>query len=98
MLYLLPAATVVMLGYIFWRTAFRLRHDRLKVKRTRSRGKFRFSPRERLRSLLNASFAVPEERPDWENRLVSRLTDTPVGRPPEAAADPGTNGPQQSGT
>lgn len=80
MFYLLPVATLGMLGFVFWRTAFRLRRDRLVATREGTRGKFAFRPRERLRFLLNRSFPVPDDKPEWEEPIVSRLSekDEPV--------------------
>jgi hypothetical protein len=80
MFYLIPAATLAMLGYVFWRATFRMRRDRLEITREQTRGKFAFRSRERLRFLLVRSFAVAQDRPPWEDELVSTLGKMPVSR------------------
>jgi hypothetical protein len=81
MFYMLPAATVAMLGFVFWRTVFRLRKDRLTLTREQTRGKYALRPRERLRLLLNRSFTVASDKPDWEEPLVAKLAEAPLGEP-----------------
>jgi hypothetical protein len=81
MFYMLPAATVAMLGYVFWRTVFRLRKDRLLLTREQTRGKFALRPRDRLRLLLNRSFTVADDKPDWEEPLVAKLAEAPLSEP-----------------
>jgi hypothetical protein len=83
MIYLIPAATAAMLGYVFWLAVFRLRRERVRSERELSRGKFAFRPKERLRFLLGRSFGVTKEKPEWEDPLVSRLSEIP---------SPGANG------
>jgi hypothetical protein len=78
MFYLLPAATIAMLGYVFWRAVFRMRRDRLSATREITRGRFAFRPRERVRYLLNRSFNVSKEKPEWEGPLVARLEEIPL--------------------
>lgn len=97
MFYLLPAATVVMLGYVFWRAVFRLRKDRLTLTREQTRGRFALRPRERLRLLLNRSFQVTEDRPDWEEPLVARLAEAPLGGPVKEPAPAQAEAPAQAG-
>ena len=58
MLYVIPAATAAMFGYMIWLAVFRMRRDRVWSEREQSRGKFAFRPRERLRFLLHRSFDV----------------------------------------
>jgi hypothetical protein len=78
MLYLVAFATAGMLAYMMWLAAFRMRRDRLASQREQSRGRHVFRrPKERVRFLLNRSFKVPEERPEWEENLVSRLPPVP---------------------
>ena len=73
MIYFVSAATAAMFGYMLWSTLFRLRHDRVKTQRSQTRGKFAFRTKERARFLLNRSFNVAEDKPEWEEPLVSRL-------------------------
>jgi hypothetical protein len=86
MFYLIPAATLLMLGYVFWRAAFQMRRDRLSLTREQTRGKFAFRPKDRLRFLLGRSFAVPEEKPEWEEPLVARLAEEPLPGSAESEA------------
>lgn len=79
MFYMLPAATVAMLGFVFWRTVFRLRKDRLMLTRAQTRGKYALRPRDRLRLLLNRSFQVTDDKPEWEEPLVAKLAEAPPG-------------------
>lgn len=74
MIYPLAAVTVAMSGYMVWLLLFRLRHDRVRAQRNLTRGKFALRPKDRLRFLLKRSFAVSEEKPEWEDRLMSSLT------------------------
>ena len=85
MLYLLPAAIAAMLAYMFWLAVFRMRRDRVMSERELSRGKFAFRPRERVRFLLNRSFSLSNDRPEWEEPLVSRLDEI---RPQPVSDDP----------
>ena len=80
MIYPLVAITAAMSGYMAWLLVFRLRRDRVLAQRDLTRGKFAFRPKDRLRFLLKRSFDVPPERPDWEDQLVSGLTDA-EGKP-----------------
>ena len=73
MIYFVSAATAAMLGYMLWSTLFRLRHDRVRRQRSLTRGKFAFRTKERARFLLNRSFGVTEDKPEWEEPLVSSL-------------------------
>jgi hypothetical protein len=75
MLYLIAASTVGMLGFMLWSVGFRLRRDRVAAERELTRGKFAFRPKERLRFLLNRSFETSVEKAEWEDPLVSSLTD-----------------------
>lgn len=89
MLYAIQAATGIMLGCMFWLAFYRLRADRVATQRYRTRGKHAFRPRERLRFLLKRSFPMPDEQPEWEQPIVSRLTQVPVpGRTLPADAPP----------
>lgn len=83
MVYILILAIVAMLGYMLWSTSVRLRHDRVKTERERTRGKFTFRPRERIRFLLKRSFDVEKEEAEWEAPLVSSLKNVPAepGKP-----------------
>lgn len=75
MLYILiPVTIAAMLAYMIWSTGFRLRKDRIRSQRDRTRGKFAFRPRERIRFLLGRSFPVSEDKPEWETSLVSNLS------------------------
>jgi hypothetical protein len=76
--YLIPAIAAVMLGYMVWLAAFRLRHDRVKTERHRTRGKFAFKPKDRARFLLGRSFEVSKDKPEWEDPLVSSLAKLPI--------------------
>lgn len=76
MLYFIQAATVLMFLGMLWLAFVRLRPDRVTTKRRLTRGKFAFRPRERMRLLLNSSFKLPEDRPEWEDPLVARLAAT----------------------
>ena len=79
--YLLPALTASMLGYMVYAVVVRLRRDRVKTERERTRGRFAFRrPMERVRFLLNRTFETPEREPEWEEPLVSSLSDVPVER------------------
>ena len=92
MLYFVAFATAAMFGYMMWLATFRMRRDRLASQREQTRGRYVFRrPRDRVRFLLNRSFQVPEERPDWEQVLVSRLP--PV--PGQAATGPSESRPEQ---
>jgi len=73
MIYLVSAATAAMLAYMLWSTLFRLRHDRVRTQRSLTRGKFAFRTRERARFLLKRSFDVVNDKPDWEDPLISSL-------------------------
>lgn len=73
MIWVLASATLIMAGYIIWAVVFRLRHDRVKSQRQRSRGKFAFRAKERARFLLGRSFPLSENKPEWEDPLVSKL-------------------------
>ncbi len=86
MLYVIPAATFAMLGFMAWLTIFRLRRDVVVTKREQTRGRFAFlRPKDRVRFLLKQSFALPAEKPDWEEPLVGRLPDV---KAPVPAAEP----------
>ena len=77
MFYLLPSAVLAALGFMFWMAAFRLRADRVKFAREVARAKFRYRPANLARFLLGRSFAIPDDPPDWERRLVSSLRRVP---------------------
>lgn len=86
MIYLLAAATVTMLGYMFWSTAFRMRHERVKAQRKLTKGKFVLRPKERARFLLGRAFPVASEKPEWERDCLSTLDahSEAAARPPAA--------------
>lgn len=84
MLYVIPATIAVMSGYVAWLLLFRLRRDRVQAERQLTRGKFAFQPRHRVRFLLDKTFGVPQEKPDWEDPLVSKL------RTPQSGTGPGS--------
>jgi hypothetical protein len=71
---LIPVTIAAMLGYMVWSIGFRLRKDRVTLARDRTRGKFAFRPRERIRFLLGRSFPVSEDKPEWQASLVSNLS------------------------
>ena len=73
--YLLAAATLTMMGYMLWVTMFHLRRDRVRGEREASRGRFAFRPRERLGLLLKRAFRPSAENPQWEDPLLSRLSE-----------------------
>lgn len=75
MIYIIAATTAGMLGYMLWLVAFRLRRDRIAAERELTRGKFAFRPREKLRFLLKRAFSVSDNKAEWEEPLVSRLSD-----------------------
>lgn len=74
MLYLIPAAIIIMSGYMVWLLVFRLRRDRVHAERNLTRGKFAFQPKDRARFLLNRAFKVPEKEAGWEEPVVSSLS------------------------
>ena len=87
MFYVLPALTIGMLGYMVWLVTFRLRRERVATEREQTRGKRAFArPKQRVRFLLNRSFRLPEERPEWEEPLVSSLAQAP---PPDLGGGEG---------
>lgn len=77
MVYLLPAAVVSSLGFMFWMVAFRLRSDRVRFAREVTRARFRYRPANLARFLLGRSFAIPHDPPEWERRLISSLRRLP---------------------
>ena len=82
MFYVIPALTLGMLGYMVWLVTFRLRRERVATERELTRGKRSFSrPKQRLRFLLHRSFRLPDEKPDWEEPLVSSLAKAPAAAP-----------------
>jgi hypothetical protein len=78
--YVLAAATLAMMGYMLGLTMFRMRRDRVLAEREITRGKFAFRPRERVRLLLNRAFAPSSEKAQWEDPLISRLSEIPTDR------------------
>lgn len=89
MIYLIPALTLSMLGYIAWLAVYRLRRDRISTERHLRRGKSGFRPKERIRFLLQRSFHVSKDKPEWEDPLVSRLAAAPPAGSAGAAEEPG---------
>ncbi|HZF96320.1 MAG TPA: hypothetical protein VEZ20_15775 [Allosphingosinicella sp.] len=82
MFYVIPALTLGMLAYMVWLVTFRLRRERVATERELTRGKRAFSrPKQRLRFLLHRSFRLPDEKPDWEEPLVSTLAKAPAAAP-----------------
>jgi hypothetical protein len=75
MIYLVSAATAAMFGFMLWSTLFRLRPDRVRGQRSLTRGKFAFRTKERARFLLDRSFDLVRDKPDWEDPLISKLND-----------------------
>ena len=73
MIYAMPAVTAAMAAYILWLVVFRLRRDRIRTARERTRGKFAFSPGKRARLLLSRAFEAPRDAPEWQDRLISAL-------------------------
>ncbi|HEY0012292.1 MAG TPA: hypothetical protein VGB79_05510 [Allosphingosinicella sp.] len=89
MFYVIPALTLGMLGYMVWLVTFRLRRERVATERALTRGKRAFSrPKQRLRFLLHRSYRLPEERPEWEEPLVSTLARAPARDGAAAAREP----------
>ena len=78
--YLLAAATLAMMGYMIGVTMFRMRRDRVLGQREVTRGKFAFRPRERVRLLLDRAFRPSTEKPEWEDPLLARLSETRTDR------------------
>jgi hypothetical protein len=72
--YLLAAATLAMMGYMLGVAMLRMRRDRVLAQRHLTRGKFAFRPRERLRLLLNRAFRPAAEAAEWEDPLLTRLS------------------------
>jgi hypothetical protein len=72
--YLLAAATLAMMGYMLGVTMLRMRRDRVLAQRHLTRGKFAFRPRERARLLLNRAFRPSPEKAEWEDPLLTRLS------------------------
>ncbi len=81
--YLLASATLAMMGYMLWVTMFRLRRDRVLAEREVTRGQFAFRPKERARLLLNRAFRPSAEATEWEDPLISRLSEVRTDRLPE---------------
>lgn len=77
--YVLAAAIVAMSGCIVVLT-LRLRADRVRHQRQRSRGRFAFRPRERARFLLGRAFKPIEDKPDWQDALLSGLREVQAAR------------------
>ena len=75
MAYLIPALTAAMLGYMFWMLVFRLRRDRVHTERKATRGKYRFSPKDRVRLMLDRAFGVSRRKAEWEDPLIERLNE-----------------------
>jgi hypothetical protein len=85
-LILIPSLVVGMLGFMFWRAAVRLRHDRVRTERELTRGRHGFTPRQRIRFLLERAFHVrADDEPDWQTELKSSL-DTVAAK--QAADEP----------
>ncbi len=81
MIIFLAGATTAMLGFMLWQATFRMRRDRVAAQRELSRGKHAFRPKERMRFLLNRAFGTVDDKAEWEEPLVSRLSEVP--RPEE---------------
>jgi len=73
MIYLLPLLTASMLAYMFWRSTFRLRADRVKVSRQADRSSVILAPKHRARLNFTRAFQAPKEQPEWEAALVASL-------------------------
>lgn len=75
----IPILVFGMLGYMFGRTAVAMRRDRVLTERELTRGRHAFTPRHRLRFLLDRAFHVrPEEEPHWQAELKESLERVPV--------------------
>ena len=83
--YVLASTTLAMMGYMLWVTLFRLRRDRVLAEREITRGKFAFRPRERVRLLLDRAFRPAPEKAEWEDPLISRLSEIHTDRRDGAA-------------
>lgn len=78
MIYIIPAATASMFGYMLWLLVFRLRRDRIRTERSLTRGRSAFRPKDRMRFLLKRTFGVAEATPEWADPLLSKLADVPA--------------------
>ena len=74
--YLLAAATLVMMGYMLAVATFSMRRDRILAQREVTRGKFALRPRDRVRLLLNRAFRPAADKAEWEEPLLSSLSNT----------------------
>jgi hypothetical protein len=78
--YFLAAAVLAMMGYMLGVTMFRMRRDRVLGEREITRGTFAFRPKERVRLLLNRAFRPSAEKTEWEDPLISRLSEIRTDR------------------
>lgn len=87
MIYGLPLLIASMLGYIFWRSAFRLRRDRLETARRSDRWARILTSKHRARLNLGKAFDVSAEKPEWEAALIADLARVEAGTGASEAAD-----------
>ena len=70
---IIPFLVIGMLAYMFWRTAAQMRRDRVLYERETTRGRHAFTPKHRLRFLLNRAFRPGDEEPGWQAELRGSL-------------------------
>lgn len=70
---IIPFLVIGMLAYMFWRTGAQMRRDRVLHEREATRGVHAFTPKHRLRFLLNRAFGPQEEEPRWQQELRGSL-------------------------
>lgn len=73
MMYGLAGLTLLMLAYMFWSSAFRLRRDRLRTIRKSDRSEVILTRRQRVRLQLQRAFPLSKQRPDWEDQILGDL-------------------------
>ena len=70
---IIPFLVIGMLAYMFWRTAAQMRRDRVRHERETTRGRHAFTPKHRLRFLLNRASRTGEDEPGWQAELRGSL-------------------------
>lgn len=80
MFYLIPAATIAMLAYMLFRTAFLMRRDRVRAQREQTRGKFTFRPQAKMRFLLNRAYTVRDDNLPNEAELLRQIDQHQIDR------------------
>ena len=79
-----------MLVFMFWRAGAQMRRDRLTNERKARRGRYGFTPFQRVKYLLGRAFPPKDEEPEWQTQLRARLDE--ARREP----DPQDQGPEQA--